>query len=47
MLVGNASKRPQEGEQTPRTLTSHRRLDTSMPQCAINVASDPGNSELP
>jgi hypothetical protein len=47
MIDGNSSKRPQKGEQTARELPSYRRFDISMPQCAITVASNPGNSELP
>ena len=47
MIGGNASKWPQKGQETARELPSYRRFDTSMPQCAITLVPDNGNSELP
>ena len=47
MIGGNASKRPPNGAETTCALPSYHCFDTSMPQYAITLASDLGNSELP
>lgn len=47
MIDGNTSKRPQNGEETTCKMHSCRRFETPMPHCAITLASDHGNSELP
>ena len=47
MIGGNGSKRLRKGQEMTRELNSSRCFDLSMPQCAITLAPDPGNSELP
>ena len=47
MIGGNASKWPPNGAETTGEMPSYHRFDTSMPQCAITLVPDNGNSELP